>query len=613
MSNNKKENPYANSGKNTFRFLLFMGLIFLVPWITTFLLGTFQKTEIEYSRFLTELENNNIKEINIKGEKITGSFRTHSGEQYDSGYFQTYIPVYMNEKTLDALYSNNVIIRTESSNEISFFSIILNLLPFTIIFWIFYRASKAMSGKGQGIFQIGKSRAKRFKKQRTNTTFNDVAGLEGVIEELKEVVDFLKHPGKYIELGAKPPRGILLVGPPGTGKTLIARAVASESDVPFFSLSGSDFVEMFVGVGASRVRDLFETSKKIAPCIIFIDELDSIGRRRGTGLGGGHDEREQTLNQLLSEIDGFEKNDKVIVMAATNRPDVLDPALLRPGRFDRRITVGLPAMKDREAILKIHIKDKPVSGNVDLEAIANNTPGFSGADLENLLNEAALIAARKNKHTIEQEDLNDAKDKIVLGLERKNLILTEQDQKTVAYHEAGHAIAAEILPETEPVYKVSIIPRDFSMGVTQQLQDGDKYLFNENYIISRITVLMAGRAAEHIKFNTISSGAENDLKEAHKLARKMILDWGMGEKYKNISFGSDTQQVFLGEEIAQKRNFSEETNKYIDQEIVKLLEYSYKRAENLLKEHEKGLDSIAELLLKNEEIEGKTVKEFINN
>ncbi|MBN1411782.1 MAG: ATP-dependent zinc metalloprotease FtsH [Spirochaetales bacterium] len=606
---NKKRPGGFNFDWRRYSIFIFITLIFLIPWIFSFLTQLWQVNEIEYSVFLRQLDSGNIQSTSISGEEISGEFKN----PIDKGvkYFKTYVPYYINESTLSQLKEQNVKISTHPAQQISFVGIILNLLPFAIIFFIFYRASKTMRQQGQDMFSIGKSKAKRFTKERTHTTFNDIAGLEGAIEELKEVVDFLKNPAKYVRLGAKSPKGVLLVGPPGTGKTLIARAIASEANVPFFSISGSDFVEMFVGVGASRVRDLFLEAKKSSPSIIFIDELDSIGRHRGAGLGGGNDEREQTLNQLLSEIDGFEKDEKTILLAATNRPDVLDPALLRPGRFDRRITVGLPAMKDREAILKIHIRNKPADDDIDLEKVARSTPGFSGADLENLLNEAALIAARKNKSVIGQEDLNEAKDKIVLGLERKSIILTEQERKTVAYHEAGHALVAELLPETEPVYKVSIIPRDFSMGVTQQMQDGDKYLYNKEYILDRISVLMGGRAAEEIKLKTITSGAENDLKEAQKLVRKMILDWGMGSEFTNISFGSERREIFLGEEIAQRREFSEETNRKIDEEIVKMLTASYNKSIDLIKQNEAALDKIADRLLEHEEIAGDEIKKIL--
>ncbi|MBN1696116.1 MAG: ATP-dependent zinc metalloprotease FtsH [Spirochaetales bacterium] len=610
--NGENKQPHNNSFMHKlkpYRFIIFITLIFLIPWIFTFVIQLGQTGQIDYSVFLRELDKGNIESINIKGEEISGKFKNPVEE--GTSYFKTYVPYYINESTLSTLKDNNVAITTQPSGGPSLFGIILNLLPFAIIFWIFFRASKTMREQGQSIFQVGKSKAKLYKREKTKTTFGDIAGLEGVIAELQEVVDFLKNPSKYSKLGAKSPKGVLLVGPPGTGKTLIARAVASESNVPFFSISGSDFVEMFVGVGASRVRDLFNEAKKAAPSIIFIDELDSIGRRRGTGLGGGHDEREQTLNQMLSEIDGFEKDEKTIILAATNRPDVLDPALLRPGRFDRRVTVGLPALKDREAILKIHIKNKPAGSDINLRAVAQSTPGFSGADLENLLNEGALIAARKNKHKIEQSDLNEAKDKIVLGLERKSIILTEEERRMVAYHEAGHALVAELLPETEPVYKVSIIPRDFSMGVTQQMQEGDKYLLKKSYILQRISVLMGGRAAEDVKLHTMTSGAENDLKEAQKLVRKMILDWGMGEKFSNISFGSQRQQVFLGEEIAHRRDFSEESNKLIDEEIIQILSQCYERSVLIIKEHASQLDSIVDRLLAKEEIQGEEIKNII--
>jgi cell division protease FtsH len=404
---------------------------------------------------------------------------------------------------------------------------------------------------------------------------------------------------------------VLLVGPPGTGKTLLARAVAGEADVPFFSITGSDFMEMFVGVGASRVRDLFEEAKKASPSIIFIDELDSIGRRSGAGLGGGHDEREQTLNQLLSEMDGFQANQNVIVMAATNRPDILDPALLRPGRFDRRITVDLPTMKDREEILKIHARNKPLSEEVDLERIARGTPGFSGADLENLLNEAALLAARRGKQVIDPSDVDAARDKVLMGLERENLILTEEECRLLAYHEGGHAVVAAVVPHADPIHKVSIVPRGRAMGVTQQLPERDRYLYPRDYMLDRLAVIMGGRAAEKLVLDTITSGAENDLKQATRLARKMVLDWGMSDRLGHVALGDEDDEVFLGEDIAKRREYSESTAREIDIEIRKILEEAFDRATQVLEEHRDSLDQVAQALLDREDIPGQEVVRIV--
>jgi cell division protease FtsH len=442
-------------------------------------------------------------------------------------------------------------------------------------------------------------------------TFDDVAGAQSAKAELEEVIEFLRESARFEKLGGDIPKDVLLVGPPGTGKTLLARAVAGEADVPFFNITGSDFMEMFVGVGASRVRDLFEDAKKASPAIIFIDELDSIGRTRGAGLGGGHDEREQTLNQLLSEMDGFEQNADVIIMAATNRPDILDPALLRPGRFDRRITVDLPTMKDREKILEIHSRNKPLDLDVDLEQIAQGTPGFSGDDLENLLNEAALLAARKDKDKIQLNDIEDARDKIILGLERGNLGLSEEEYKLLAYHEGGHAVVAAFTPHADPIHKVTIVPRGKAMGVTQQLPEKEKYIYSREYILDRLAVMMGGRAAEELQFNTNTSGAENDLKQATRLARKMILDWGMGETLKQVAYGGQRQQVFLGEAISHRREYSETTAREVDEEIKTILSEAFERAQEILEDHKDGLDQLVELLLEEEEVSGNKVYDIL--
>jgi cell division protease FtsH len=468
-----------------------------------------------------------------------------------------------------------------------------------------------MRGQGQGIFSalnMRRSGAQLYERGKERTTFDDVAGLQSPKAELREIVRFLKEPQFFQRLGGEVPRGVLLVGPPGTGKTLLARAVAGEAEVPFFSITGSNFMEMLVGVGASRVRDLFDEAKKASPSIVFIDELDSIGRRRGAGLGGGHDEREQTLNQLLSEMDGFAPNEGIIVMAATNRPDILDPALLRPGRFDRRITVDLPTMQDRLAILKIHSRNKPLAEDseraVDLERIARGTPGFSGADLENLLNEAALLAAREGKDLIEAEDIEEARDKVMMGLERENLGLTDEEMQLLAHHEGGHAIVAAVLPHADPIHKVTIVPRGRAMGVTQQLPERDRYVYRREYMLDRLAVMMGGRAAEQLIFDTATSGAENDLKQATQLARRMVLDWGM-------SPGGRSEQVFLGQEIAQRREYSEATAREVDQEIQAILDEAYERAASTLRERREALASLVETLLEEEEIPGKRVLDLV--
>jgi len=446
-----------------------------------------------------------------------------------------------------------------------------------------------------------------------DTTFDDVAGLEGAKTELKEITSFLKNPGDFDALGGEIPKGVLLVGPPGTGKTLLARAVAGEAGVPFFTITGSDFMEMFVGVGAKRVRDMFSNAKEKSPSIIFIDELDSIGRKRGAGLGGGHDEREQTLNQMLSELDGFEPNEGVVVMAATNRPDILDKALLRPGRFDRQITVNLPTQKHREEILEIHSKNKKMGDDVNLEEIARSTPGFSGADLRNLLNEAALLAARHKRKAIEQQDIDTARDKVMMGLKREGIRLSDDEKKLLAYHEAGHAVVAAVLPNADPVHKVTIIPRGKAMGVTQQLPEKEKLLYKKDYMLDRMAVMMGGRAAETLIFDTATSGAENDLKQLTKLARKMVLDWGMSDKFGNMAFGGQQDQVFLGEQMGSQREYSDSTAREIDEEVKRILQEAYNKAVDTITEHRNVLDRLAEELLEKEEVPGSKVMDWLKN
>jgi cell division protease FtsH len=469
-----------------------------------------------------------------------------------------------------------------------------------------------MQAQGQGLFSVRKSKAKLFDKGEEDTTFDDVAGADSAKEELREIIKFLKNPERFERLGGQVPKGVLLVGPPGTGKTLLARAVAGEADAPFFSVSGSDFMEMFVGVGASRVRDMFSEAKEASPAIIFIDELDSIGRQRGAGLGGGHDEREQTLNQLLSELDGFEENQGVVVMAATNRPDILDSALTRPGRFDRQITVDLPTQKARHEILRIHARNKPMDEEVDLEEIARSTPGFSGADLENLLNEAALLAGRYDHEKIETSDIEEARDKVIMGLKRDGLVLDDEERKLLAYHEAGHAIVAATLPNADPVHKVTIVPRGQAMGVTQQLPEKDKYLYREDYLLDRLAVIMGGRAAEEIIFDTPTSGAENDLKQVRKMARKMVLDWGMGERFKHIALGDDQGSVFLGEDLAKGRDYSDETAREVDEEIQRITANAFQRAVDTLVGNREAFDRLAELLVEREEVPGDEVLRLVN-
>jgi cell division protease FtsH len=593
--------------------ILLVLLLFLVPWIFPFFLGLGQTNTISYSQFKQELANGNVQSVTIQGERIRGVLR--GGGQGTSGQgeqqFITYIPAKASNELLNQLEGQEVQVNTQPEQDGGFFQVLLNILPFAIMIWIFWRLYKGMQSRGQGMFNVGKSKAKEHKSQSVETRFDDVAGIESAKYELQEIVSFLKDPDKYKKFGAKSPKGVLLVGPPGTGKTLLARAVAGEADVPFFSISGSDFMEMFVGVGASRVRNLFKDAKKQQPSIIFIDELDSIGRKRGAGLGGGHDEREQTLNQLLSELDGFEQDESTIVLGATNRPDILDQALLRPGRFDRRVTTNLPPTRDRMKILKIHAKAKPVSDSVDYEELAQSTPGFSGADLANLLNEAALIAASKDKEQVEEEDIYQAHDKILLGLKRQGLVLTKEEKRVLSYHETGHAVVAAGLPHTDPVHKVTIVPRQQSMGVTQQLPEKDKYIYDKEYIQSRLAVMMGGRAAEHLKLNTETSGAENDLKQAQQIARRMVLDWGMSEALQNVALGSERRNVFLGEELSSRKEYSDETSRIIDKEVKRILNEAFDLATKTLKEYGEKVDQVADELLNEEEIPGERVYEIL--
>jgi cell division protease FtsH len=594
-------------------------LLIIAPWVWQFISGSSgQATQIPYTTFRKQLEDGNVQQITVSGDKITGDLKQAvqtqpaQGEPVKYTNFVTYLPSFGDNELFPLLQQQNVEVKTEPAQGIDWLTILMTFLPFLFFIGLGYLLFRRMQSQGQSVFSMGQSRAHLYDKRKERTTFDDVAGAHGAKRELQEIIEFLKSPQKFQRLGGEIPKGVLLVGPPGTGKTLLARAVAGEADAPFFNITGSDFMEMFVGVGASRVRELFKDAKKAAPSIIFIDELDSIGRRRGAGLGGGNDEREQTLNQLLSELDGFEPNENVIVMAATNRPDILDPALLRPGRFDRRITVDLPTMKDRLEILKIHSRNKPLSDNVDLERVARGTPGFSGADLENLLNEAALIAARRDKDSIESDDINEARDKVIMGLERENMALTEEERRLLAYHEGGHAVVAASLPHTDPIHKVTIIPRGRAMGVTQQLPERDRYLYARNYMLDRMAVMMGGRASEELYMDTITSGAENDLKQATDLARRMVLDWGMSPRLGHVALGGESQNVFLGEQIAQKRNYSETTAREVDEEIRSILEEAYERAKNVLQEKKEGLERVVEALLEHEEISGEKLLSLLD-
>jgi len=572
---------------------------------------------ISYSEFRTQLQQENVERVEVEGNTINGELksqatRTEQGNTVEYQNFVTYLPSFGDEQLMDLLESQSVNVVTKPESTFPWGLVIMGLLPVLLLFGVGYIFLRRMQSQGQGLFSVRQSKAELYDKDEEDTTFDDVAGADSAKEELREIIKFLKNPKRFEGLGGKVPKGVLLVGPPGTGKTLLARAVAGEANAPFFSVSGSDFMEMFVGVGASRVRDMFSEAKETSPAIIFIDELDSIGRKRGAGLGGGNDEREQTLNQLLSELDGFEENEGVIVMAATNRPDILDSALTRPGRFDRQITVGLPTKQSRHEILKIHARNKPLSDDVDLEEIARSTPGFSGADLENLLNEAALLAGRYEHEAIQYSDIEEARDKVMMGLKRDGMVLDDEEKRLLAYHEAGHAIVGAVLPNADPVHKVTIVPRGQAMGVTQQLPEKDKYLYRLDYILDRLAVIMGGRAAEELIFDTATSGAENDLKQVRKMARKMVLDWGMGDQFKHISLGEDQGNVFLGEEIAKGREYSDDTAREVDEEIRRISENAFQRAVETLTEHREAFDQLAEMLIEREEVSGKDVLKLVN-
>jgi cell division protease FtsH len=472
---------------------------------------------------------------------------------------------------------------------------------------------RQMQVGGGKALSFGKSRARLVTNDRDKVTFDDVAGIEEAKEELQEIIEFLRDPKKFTRLGGRIPKGVLLVGAPGTGKTLLARAIAGEAGVPFLSISGSDFVEMFVGVGASRVRDLFVQGKKNAPCIIFLDEIDAVGRHRGAGLGGGHDEREQTLNQLLVEMDGFESNEGVILISATNRPDVLDPALLRPGRFDRQVVVPVPDVRGRESILKVHTKKTRMADDIELSVIARGTPGFTGADLENMVNEAALLAARRNKDKIDMSDLEDAKDKVLMGTERKSMIISDEEKKTTAFHEAGHTLVAKLLPNTDPIHKVTIIPRGRALGLTQQLPLDDKHTYTKDYLLNNICILMGGRIAEEIALNTQTTGASNDIERASEIARKMICEYGMSEKLGPLSFGKKEEEIFLGREITQHRDYSEETAQKIDQEVNNVISENYQKTHKLIEDNRDTLSNLAKALLDRETLDGHQIDEIIGN
>ncbi len=616
----RRRNPLGNlqrPGCSIWQVVFWIALILLVAPLLAGLFGTSGVT-IDYSTFKDEVRAGNVERVTVTGQQIDGTLSepretSAPGQEAAITYtdFTTYIPAFGDEDLLPLLEEQNVVVQSQPDTGFPWGTLLITAIPTLLMLGLGYLFLRRMSSGGEGVLSMRKSGAELYNRRQEQTTFEDVAGAHGAKGELREVVEFLKNPQRFQRLGGEMPKGLLLVGPPGTGKTLLARAVAGEASVPFFHITGSNFMEMFVGVGASRVRDLFKAAKEASPSIIFIDELDSVGRRRGAGLGGGHDEREQTLNQLLSELDGFKPSTDVIVMAATNRPDILDPALLRPGRFDRRVTVDLPSLRDRVDILHIHARGKPLSDEVDLERVARGTPGFSGADLENLLNEAALLAARRDVDAIERQDIESARDKVLMGLERENVVMTEEETSTLAYHEAGHALLAAILPHADPIHKVTIVPRGRAMGVTQQMPRQERYIYPREYMLDRLSVMMGGRAAENLVFDTPTSGAADDLKQATQMARTMVLQWGMSEQFGFISLGGDQQEVFLGEQIAQRREYSEQTAREADQEIKMILQEAYNNALNLLRENRKQLDDLADALQEFEEIPGERVAEII--
>jgi len=557
---------------------------------------------VSYSDFLSMVESEMVSEVTIQGDNILST-------DNERRKFTTFAP--KDPELIKFLRSKEVKISAKPEDDSPWFHVLIGWVPMLLLVgvWIFFM--HRMQEGGGKVLSFGKSRARLMSDSREKVTFDDVAGIEEAKEELEEIIEFLRDPKKFTRLGGRIPKGVLLVGAPGTGKTLLARAISGEADVPFFSISGSDFVEMFVGVGASRVRDLFAQGIKNAPCIIFIDEIDAVGRHRGAGLGGGHDEREQTLNQLLVEMDGFESNEGVILISATNRPDVLDTALLRPGRFDRQVVVPIPDLKGREGILKVHLKQKLVAANLDVSVLARGTPGFTGADLENMVNEAALLAARRGKDRVEMEEFEDAKDKVLMGTERRSMIISDDEKRLTAYHESGHTMVAKLLPNTDPVHKVTIIPRGRALGLTQQLPMDEKHTQPKDYLLNSIAILMGGRAAEEIVLNTQTTGAGNDIKKASDLARKMVCDYGMSEDLGPLSFGKKEEQIFLGREIAQHRDYSESTARKIDDEVEDIVTGAYRKAFQLIKDNLDTLHLMANGLLERETLGSSDIDEII--
>jgi len=558
-------------------------------------------TSLGYSDFLNMVESGSVMHVTIQGDNISGVS--------SQGQFKTFAP--KDPELITLLRNKGVKITAKPEDDSSWFQVFISWVPMLLLIgvWIFFMRQMQVGG-GKAL-SFGKSRAKLMSDSQEKVTFEDVAGIDEAKEELEEIIEFLRDPKRFTKLGGRIPKGVLLVGAPGTGKTLLARAIAGEAGVPFFSISGSDFVEMFVGVGASRVRDLFVQGKKHAPCIIFIDEIDAVGRHRGAGLGGGHDEREQTLNQLLVEMDGFESNEGVILISATNRPDVLDPALLRPGRVDRQVVVPVPDIRGREQIVKVHVKKTILGDDVDMAALARGTPGFTGADLENMVNEAALMAARRGKERVEMSDFEDAKDKVMMGAERKSMIISDEEKRMTAYHESGHTLVAKLLPGADPIHKVTIIPRGRALGLTQQLPIDEKHTYAKDYLLNNISILMGGRAAEEIVLGIQTTGAGNDIERASDLARRMVCDYGMSENLGPLTFGKKEEQIFLGREIAQHRDYSELTAQKIDDEVRGIVSRAYNRTCQLIKDNLEALHGMAKALLEKETLDGKAIDDII--
>ena len=602
--------------QKSIRPLLFWAVIFMAGLLFYQVLvgGGQDFIEVSYSEFVDQIKTGNVAkaifvEKEVKGEFIEPFSKQVNNRTVTGKKFRSRVP-FEDPELVKLLEEHKVMVEAETSQHWG--GLLITALPWLIlVFWMMFMLRQMQGSGPKGLFSFGKSRAKLLTGQRSKVTFDDVAGTDEAKQELQEIIEFLKDPAKFQKLGGKIPKGALLLGPPGSGKTLLARAVAGEAGVPFFSMSGSDFVEMFVGVGASRVRDLFDQGKKNAPCIIFIDEIDAVGRHRGAGLGGGHDEREQTLNQLLVEMDGFESNEGVILLAATNRPDVLDPALLRPGRFDRQIVVDQPDVKGREGILKVHIRRINIHDKVDMKVLARGTPGLSGADLANLVNEAALLAARKNHDHVMMEDFEEAKDKVMMGTERRSLVITPEEKKITAYHEAGHALVGKLIPGSDPIHKVTIIPRGMALGVTHYLPVDEKHNLSKDYLEIKLVHLLGGRVAEKLIFNQLTTGAGNDLVQATNLARKMVCNWGMSDKLGPVTFGKKEEHIFLGREIAQQRDYSEQTAIDIDSEVKQIVLKSQQKAEKLLSENTDKLHILAKALLERECLTGEQIEELV--